>query len=151
MKWIVVLLFAPLVSFAGYGDAGCGLGSVIITKNSKVLQLFVITTNYATGGLTFSMTTGTSNCKVNGIVKKGKELQYYTEVNHEQIIDEIARGKGEHLATIATLFGCESHSLKAFSADMQANYSSVVSSPNMTSNQLLVNMNSQMFASGVCQ
>ena len=72
MKWIVVLLFAPLVSFAGYGDAGCGLGSVIITKNSKVLQLFVITTNYATGGLTFSMTTGTSNCKVNGIVKRVK-------------------------------------------------------------------------------
>ncbi len=43
----LVLLSVMLMGGAAMamGDAGCGLGGLIIQKNSKLLQIFALTTN----------------------------------------------------------------------------------------------------------
>ncbi len=115
MKKIMIILglsfFAvSLPSFAN--DAGCGLGSMVISKNSKGLQLFAMTTNNSFFTQPLGITSGTSNCSASGIVVKDREIQYYVEVNQSEITRQMSMGKGEKIETLASLYGCQSESSK---------------------------------------
>jgi hypothetical protein len=105
MKFLALAcLLAPFVARAA--DSGCGLGAVIIQRNSKGLQLLSWTTN----GLLFTqplgITSGTSGCSSNGLVNNDKELQYFVEVNNDDLSREMARGEGEKLEVLAQMNGC---------------------------------------------
>ena len=76
LKVLVASLFVGSFAFAA-GDAGCGLGSMIITKNTKVMQVLAATTNGTSGSQTFGITFGTSNCSANGLVQNDKQIQYF--------------------------------------------------------------------------
>src|ERR1039458_7264782 len=103
---IVFVLSSVSSARAGTGDAGCGLGSMIITSNSKLMQLVALTTNSYTGTTFFGITTGTSNCSSQGFVINDKQIDYYVEVNQDQISNEMSQGHGQNLATLAALYGC---------------------------------------------
>jgi hypothetical protein len=77
---MVAVLLLGSQAFAA-GDAGCGLGSLIISKNSKALQIFAITTNWSFLSQPLGITSGTSNCSASSIVMNDKEIQYFVEVN----------------------------------------------------------------------
>src|SRR6185436_15650420 len=128
----VAVLFGSSVAF-GYGDAGCGLGSVIFTKNGTITQLFAITTNYSSFSQSLGITTGTSNCSASGIVMNEKQIQYFVEVNQEDLSREIAQGHGEKLSTLAALHGCNDQTaVSAFAVKAQAHYQDIL--PNAKTN-----------------
>lgn len=115
MKRILTLvsLLMTFISLSSWGaDAGCGLGSVIISKNSKGLQLLAMTTNHIFLSQPLGITSGTSGCSSSGIVMKDKEIQYYVEVNQSEITRQMSMGKGEKIETLASLYGCNSESSK---------------------------------------
>ncbi|MBL7543133.1 MAG: DUF3015 family protein [Bdellovibrionaceae bacterium] len=103
----VVAIFISFSSY-GAGDAGCGLGSMIISKNSKGLQLLALTTNNSTLSQPLGITFGTSNCSSSGIVLNEKEIQYYVEVNQSEITRQMSVGRGEKVEALASLYGCRS-------------------------------------------
>ena len=90
-----ILLAAAVVFGANFaqaqGDAGCGLGSMIIQENTKVMQILAATTNGTFGSQTFGITFGTSGCSASGIVKNDKQIQYFVEVNQEELMREMAK------------------------------------------------------------
>ncbi len=110
-----------------YGMAGCGLGSMLFDNNTKVNQVLAATTNGTSGNQTFGISTGTSNCTENGLVKLDKETEAYVEVNYDVLQNDIAQGQGETLAGLATLMGCQA---QPFGQAMQANYASLASAEN---------------------
>lgn len=113
MIFILTLVIVALTNQSlAAGDAGCGAGSVIISKNSKVLQLFAMTTNQTFFTQAFGITSGTSNCSSSGIVMKEKEIQYYVEVNQSEITRQMSMGKGEKVETLASLYGCQTQTSK---------------------------------------
>lgn len=116
MKKIMVAMCLILLGVAfraqAAGDAGCGLGSMIISKNSKLLQLFAATTNNSTFTQPLGITSGTSNCSSSGIVMKEKEIQYYVEVNQSEITRQMSMGKGEKIETLASMYGCQTETSK---------------------------------------
>ena len=91
-----------------YGAAGCGVGSLIFSGNTKGDQIFAATTN-ATFTQTYSITSQTSNCFEEG---SGAYLQYRQEefvaVNYSDLQQQMAVGQGEKLESFALLLGCES-------------------------------------------
>lgn len=107
-----IMMLVSSVAFAA-GDAGCGLGSVIISKNSKGLQLLAMTTNNYFFTQPLGITSGTSNCSSSGIVSNDKAIEYYVEANQNEILKEMSMGNGEKLDTFATLYGCQSDAGKA--------------------------------------
>ncbi len=111
------------VSFAG--DAGCGLGSVVIQKNSKLLQLFAITTNATFFSQAFGITSGTSNCSANGIVFNDKEATIYAEANLQNLKIDMARGSGESLTAFAQTLGCGKEVTPAFGEMTQKHYQNI--------------------------
>jgi hypothetical protein len=99
-----ILLAAPLANAAGYGAAGCGLGSLVWGTKPGVYQILAVTTN-ATGGQVFGITTGTSNC--DGSLLGGAGAKVFIEANKEALAKDIARGQGETLTNLSQLAGCQ--------------------------------------------
>ena len=146
LKAFITVFFLGSFSYAA-GDAGCGLGSLIITKNSKLLQLFAATTNGSTGTQTLGITFGTSGCSANGLVQNDKQIQYFVEVNQEELTREMAQGHGEKLSTLAALNGCASEGqISTFNAKAQSSFSSIVPSAKTSAVDFVNNMKSSSVA-----
>ena len=142
-------LVLSLVSFsgsafaAGYGDAGCGLGSIVFGNQQGGVQVLASTTN-GTGIQTFGITTGTSNCNPAGLTKLDKEREEFAEKNYPTLVKEMAMGEGENLETLASLYGCSQDSHADFGSLVQENFSNIVKSDSTTSQEMLSSLNSEM-------
>ena len=94
-----VLFTLLLGSVAMANDAGCGLGGMLIKNNTKLMQIVATSLNGTFGSQTFGITFGTSGCSANGIVQNDKQIQYFVEVNQEELTREMAQGHGEKINT----------------------------------------------------
>jgi hypothetical protein len=103
----------------GYGLAGCGLGSIVFGQKPGMIQIVAATLN-GTGGQTFAITTGTSNCD---IPEMGQQAAVFIEVNRQALAKEAARGQGETVAGLAAILNCSDAS--AFGQSLQKNYESI--------------------------
>lgn len=145
-----ILLAAGLLLLVSHGaraegDAGCGLGSLIIQDNTKLMQVLAATSN-AIGVQTFAISTGTSNCKAQNFVMNDKAIQYFTEVNHADLSREMAQGQGEKLNTLASLYGCKGTAQKAFASMTQNSYGQIVPAQNTSATDMVKNLNGQFAA-----
>jgi hypothetical protein len=111
---------------AATGDAGCGLGSMVIQENTKVMQILAATTNGFTGTQIFGISSGTSNCKAQNLVMRDKAVQYFAEVNLDDLSREMAQGRGEKLGTLAALYGCNSSGKTQFARTLQKSYEKII-------------------------
>ena len=157
MKWILVAFLTLLGASAfAVGDAGCGLGSVIIQKNSKGLQLLAMTTNGIFLTQPLGITSGTSGCTSRGIVQNDRQIEYFVEVNHDDLSREMAQGQGEKLNVLAQLNGCMTGEAQAAFAGMtQESYEKIVPSADTVAGDLVQNLKKEMAQSqklaGLCQ
>lgn len=149
LKALLFTLLASSVTFAN--DAGCGLGSLVMTKNTKLMQLFAATTNGTSASQTFGITSGTSNCSASGLVKNDMQIQYFVEVNQEELMRDMAQGHGEKITTLAALNGCMTEEqITAFNAKAQLEFTTIVPAPKTTAVDFVSNLKSSAIAD-VCQ
>ncbi len=143
-----VALFASMVSAPAMADdSGCGLGTLIIKSNTKLMQLFALTTNDTTFTNYFGITTGTSDCKASGLVMRDKEVQYFAEVNKDDLTREMAQGSGEKLSTLASLYGCKGAAADSFAKMTQTSYGKIVPSADVQATELVRNLNQELSTS----
>lgn len=139
------LFLLPVSVFAaGYGAAGCGLGSMVLGSEPGAAQVFASTTNATLGSQTFGITFGTSNCGDHGLIKVTKEREVFTQENYTSLVKEMAQGKGENLYTLASLYQCPAESHQEFGAMVQAKFDSLVASDQTTSTELLSQLENQL-------
>ncbi len=118
---ILMISFGAMNAFArSYGDAGCGLGSVVMGKDGN--QILAATTNGTSYSNIFGITSGTSNCVDGGTVAINREVPLFIEVNRIALAKDAARGQGETLAGLAQLMGCQE---QTFGQAMKSNYDSI--------------------------
>lgn len=148
LKAILVTLL--MGSSAMASDAGCGLGGMLIKSNTKLMQLFAVTTNGTFGSQTFGITFGTSGCSASGIVQNDKQIQYFVEVNQADLMREMSQGHGEKLSTLAALNGCMSQDqITAFNTKAQFNFKTIIPAAKTTAVDFVNNMKSASIAN-VC-
>lgn len=139
------LLYLPVSSFAaGYGAAGCGLGSMVIGSKPGAQQVFAATTNGTFGSQTFGITSGTSNCGDHGLLNLSKEREIFAQENYTSLIKEMAQGKGENLSTLASLYQCPAEAHGEFGAMVQEKFDHLVTNDQTTSGELLTQLESQL-------
>lgn len=145
IKAILTVLFFGSVALAG--DAGCGLGGMLIKSNTKLLQLFAVTTNGSFGSQTLGITFGTSDCSAKGLVKNDRQIQYFVEINQNDLIREMAQGYGDKLSTLAALNGCMTDAqISAFNAKAQSSFRTIAPSANTPAVDMVNNMQSAAIA-----
>jgi hypothetical protein len=136
---IAILTLAGISVFAA--DSGCGLGEVIIQRNSKVLQLFSWTTNGILFTQPLGITSGTSGCSANGLVQNNQQIEYFVEVNHDDLSREMAQGSGEKLSVLAQLNGCVTPEAQAAFASMtQASFNKILPTAQTTAASMVQNL-----------
>lgn len=139
------LFLLPVSVFAaGYGPAGCGLGSMVVGSKPGAEQIFAATTNGTFGSQTLGITFGTSNCGDNGLVNISKEREVFAQENYTSLVKEMAQGKGENLYTLASLYQCPAASHQEFGAMVQEKFESLVANDQTTSTELLSHLENQL-------
>ncbi|TGL15194.1 DUF3015 domain-containing protein [Leptospira meyeri] len=114
----IVSLFALLISAPmpvlsePYGMAGCGLGSMVPVWKNDIGQVLAATTNGSLSSQTFGITSGTSNCTTDGIVRADRAQEVFVTYNEGPLELETTRGNGERIQAIASLLGCPTHSIE---------------------------------------
>lgn len=141
MKKIMVLMLALAVVSLQAGalwaanpdtGPGCGLGKLAWGdyKSQKNIapQVLMATTNGTFGSQTFGISTGTSGCTNDGVIMGEHKTTMYAELNFENLSQEMAQGRGEHLASLAALMGVPAEQQPAFFALTQERYAELTRS-----------------------
>ncbi|XDD54188.1 DUF3015 domain-containing protein [Leptospira sp. WS4.C2] len=107
---LLFLLTSVSIAAEPYGMAGCGLGSMVFVWKNDIGQVLAATTNVSFSSQTFGITSGTSNCTTDGIVRADRAQEVFVTYNEEPLELETVRGTGERIRAIASLLGCPTHS-----------------------------------------
>ncbi len=147
---ILLLLFFANEAMAA-SDAGCGLGDLIVTRNTKLFQFFAVTSNHTFSSQILGITFGTSNCNSSGIVQNDREIRHFAEINQSDLTKEMAQGEGEKLFTLAALYGCDAASKQSFAKMAQNSFDRISPKDSTTSNELIDNLNLTVKENRICQ
>jgi hypothetical protein len=144
---LIVLSFVSVNAFAaGYGAAGCGLGSMLIEKdNTWWKQVLAATTNGISGNQTFGISSGTLNCD-SPTPGKTAQVEAYIEANRMALANDIARGNGETISGLSKVYGCENTA--DFGKALKNNYRTIFPTAEVTTNTMASEITN--VASGVC-
>ncbi|HSA62330.1 MAG TPA: DUF3015 family protein [Nitrospiraceae bacterium] len=124
---LVGVSHAAVAVGAGNPDTGpgCGLGKKLWEgwKGQKQIapQMFMASTNM-TGSYSFSIPSGTSGCSHDGRVWDSEKAALFIELNYANLAEDMARGGGEHLASLATLMHVPLENQPQLFASVQERY-----------------------------
>ncbi len=111
---------------AGYGRAGCGLGSLIISPSGP--QTIAGTLNQYSGQ-SLAITTGTSNCKTTSEMAVISKQEDFVSVNLGTLSKEMAQGAGESLAAFSETLGCDQAAFDSVALELKSNYRTIFKAP----------------------
>lgn len=137
---VIALLISSITVAQADNSTGCGLGSLIWTKNSVVSALFRATTNHSFSSQLFGITTGTSGCSQHSIVKRDMYPVYYAEANLPELRHEMAYGQGEYLVTFSEVLGCNPQGQADFMKWAQNSYPTMFKNGQSSSSDLLAGL-----------
>ncbi len=148
MKKLLVLLFVGFMVigfstalFADQKNYGCGLGSMAFEGNDGLIsQVSAATTNGSSGSQTFGITSGTSNCKEYSEWTSNEKVNVFVADNMDSLAKDIAKGKGEHLDTLASLMNIPQKDRVAFNSKLQKNFSRIYTFEDVTAVEVIRNI-----------
>ena len=140
--WAPLSLICVVISVGGVQAAanpdngpGCGLGKLAWMdyggQKQIAPQVMMATTNGTFGSQTFGISSGTSGCANDGVIMKNKHVSM-AATSFDGLSQEMAQGRGEHLASLATLLGVPQEDHQAFFALVQENYTTLMDSDQTT-------------------
>ena len=148
MKKLLVLLFVGFMVigfssalFADQKNYGCGLGSLAWEGNDGLIsQVSAATTNGTFGTQTFGITSGTSNCTQYSEWTSNEKVNVFVADNMDSLAKDIAKGKGEHLDTLASLMNVPQKDRTAFSSKLQKNFTRIYTSESVSPTDVVRNI-----------
>ncbi len=141
----LIMVAASAVSAANQKNTGCGLGSLVMQGNDGLLfQVLAVTTNGTFGNQTFGITSGTLNCDKPNRFASREQINHYVADNMDNLANDIAKGQGEYLNTLAVLMEVPEGTRANFYATLQSNFSRIYTSAEVKSIDVLTNIETLM-------
>ena len=129
-----------------WGMAGCSIWNYVIKDKEQGPQIGVWALEHFVFGVqTFAISSGTSNCVDGSSKMANNEQETFVTVNLAELQKEAAQGKGQHLDTLAEIFGCENK--EGFANMSQSRYEALFSNENPQA--ILQNYKSEIKASSM--
>ena len=138
----IILLISSSTAFAAApGGPSCGWGNMIFEgKSGTGFHLMASSVNGTSGNNTFGMSSGSNGCATSGrLTYGGKSLLAFTNILTE-FTEDVARGEGDALNAVATMFGIEQQERTVFSEVVHANFETIFPSEKVTAEQVLHNL-----------
>ena len=135
----VVISAVPAFAFAQQNNIGtCGWGAKLFDGQSGIApQVLAVTTNGTSGNQTFAITTGTSGCTQDGVVRSTWKTAMFIDGNKERLARDMSIGNGETLDSLAHLIGVREEDRATFGRVMQANVTVIFPSGSTTNDSVV--------------
>jgi len=139
-RTLLALSLAALLPGIASADnvGGCGWGAKLFDGQKGIApQVLAVTTNGTSGNQTFGISSGTSGCTQDGVVKSTWKTAAYVGVNMNKIALDMSRGHGESLDSLAQLLEVKPGDRQEFDSVLKDNFSKIFPSSEVTSEQVL--------------
>ena len=143
---VVALVMAFPVGAMAAGAAapdasgGCGVGSKLFENQRGVApQVLAMTTN-GIAQQTFAVSSGTSGCSQDGVVKSNWKTSMFIDGNKTKLARDMSTGSGEALESLAKLIGIQDQHKAAFFQATKDNFSRIFASDNVTTDQVVASL-----------
>jgi hypothetical protein len=137
----MAVMFAGVAFAAPKSNVGCGLGYMIFKGHDGLAsQTCAATFNGSFGNQTFGITTGTSECDQYKQLWANQRLNTFVAENMDNLAKDMAQGSGEYLNTLAVLMEVPEGQRAGFYSRLQGNFSQIYSSDQVTSVDVLKNI-----------
>lgn len=159
MRTVAIVLTTIGLVCVGIGDVtakrnpdtgpGCGLGTVLWSDYRHPKNIAPQVLMFTTNGILFntvSMSFGISGCTNDGTIMAEHRVNAFVALNHESLAQDMARGEGEHLASLAALLGVPRDHQAEFFAFTQRNYTALLASGEASPTALTVALRDAMAA-----
>jgi hypothetical protein len=124
---------------------GCGWGAMVFEDQSGLgPHLFASTTNGTSGNATFGLTSGTNGCDSDVVIRYGGTSIFASIM--PEFSEDVARGNGEALDTVAVMYGVDKEDRPAFAATMHENFAVIFPNENVTAEQAISSIDAIMKA-----
>jgi len=140
----VLVAFSGAAIAAGFGDGGCGPGSLVIGTKRDGGQLLAATTNGTGLAHSTAITFGTSNCGSDKLTRQKRERETFANINYNSLVKEMAAGEGENLYNLASMYGCSQNSYGDFGTVAQENFGTIVKDQDASAEDLLNSLEEQI-------
>ena len=128
---------------------GCGLGKLAFQNyphaKTRGAQVLMATLN-GIGANTFAISSGTSGCTDDGRWWAENKTTMFAELNSDALAQEMAQGRGEHLASLATLLGVPQEQHAAFFAMTQERYAALTNTGELSAVAMVKALNEAISA-----
>lgn len=143
-----LMVVALMVAFpigamaAGENNTGtCGWGAKLFDGQRGIApQVLAATTNGTSGNQTFGITSGTSGCTQDGVVKSNWKTAMFIDGNKEKLARDMSTGSGEALESLAKLIGIQDQHKAAFFKATKDNFARIFASDSVTTDQVVVSL-----------
>jgi hypothetical protein len=123
-------------------NVGCGLGSMAFEGKTGVgPQVLAATTNGSLGNQTFGITSHTLGCAQAGKVMVPERMAMFIGPNMDQLAQDMSRGEGESLATLAYVIGIEEGDRQVFFATTQQEFARILPHEDVTAAEVALSIN----------
>jgi len=139
-----LIMGASTLAIADNSGPGCGWGSMLFEGSSGTpSHVVAATTNGTSGNNTFGMTSGTNGCDTSKTLDyKGTSAVVFH--NMDRLSNDIAKGEGEILDTVASVMGIDSADVPTFKRVLHENFDAIYPNSDVTSDQVMEAMISVM-------
>ncbi len=128
------LLLAGASLAVNKSNTGCGLGYVAMKdQEGVVFEVLAVTTNGTSFNQTFGITSGTLECEKPARFVKNEKLQRFVAENMDELAQDIARGEGRYVDTLADLMGVPAEKRPEFYTKLQQNFDRIFPSESVSS------------------
>lgn len=134
-----MIAIIPMTAMAaGENNVGsCGWGSKVWAgQRGLVPQIGATSTNGTSGNQTFAITSGTSGCTQDGAVSSNWKTAMYIDGNKSKLAQDMSKGSGESLESLAQLIGVKDADKVAFYRATKENFAQIFVSEQASADQI---------------
>lgn len=138
---LAVIGLFPLATVADNNVGRCGWGSKLFDGQSGVApQVLAVTTNGTFGNQTFGISSGTSGCTQDGVVRSDWKTAMFIDGNKEKLARDMSVGEGETLDSLAQLLGVEERHRPAFGAATRENFDRIFPAADASADEIAASL-----------
>ncbi len=137
----LAIMASPSLALADNGP-GCGMGAELWKgKSGLVAHTSAGTTNTTFSSPLSGLLSGTSGCDNPGVVANDYQQKLFVAFNLDDLAQDIAKGNGDHLSSLASLLKVADEDQAAFYALTQRNYDQIFASSTSDYQSVLTALN----------
>lgn len=134
---ISALCLALPVSALADNVGNCGWGSKLFDGQGGIApQVLAVTTNGTSGNQTFAISSGTSGCTQDGVIRSSWRTAAYIDANMNRFAKDVSRGEGESLDSLAQLMDVSEADKRLFNSKLQQNFAAIFPGEDVNSEQV---------------